>query len=245
MKKPDEEENEVIREAAPRTLAVWCPDWPITAAGLTHDVPAAVIAVNRVVACSAAARHDGVRRGLRRREAQARCPDLQVLERDDARDARAFEPVVACVETFTTGVEVLRPGACVFATRGPSRYFGGDAALAARVVAAIGELAPVRVGIADGVFAATLGARHGEHGAVVPPGESATFLAPLPITALGDADAELIDLLERLGIHTLGRFAEIPESSVLARFGDVGVTAHRRARGLDDRPVDGRVPPPD
>ncbi len=36
----------------------------------------AVTCANRVVACSAAARDGGVRRGLRRREAQARCPQV-------------------------------------------------------------------------------------------------------------------------------------------------------------------------
>ena len=87
--------------AAPeRTLVVWCPDWPLTAAGVGPDEPAAVVVANRVVACSAAARREGVARGLRRREAQGRCPALTVLAPDPARDARAFEPVVAAVESF-------------------------------------------------------------------------------------------------------------------------------------------------
>ena len=61
--------------APERTLVVWCPDWAVAAAGHPGTVPVAVVHANRVVACSAAARADGVRRGLRRREAQGRCPD--------------------------------------------------------------------------------------------------------------------------------------------------------------------------
>ncbi|MGD9525434.1 MAG: DNA polymerase Y family protein, partial [Pseudonocardia sp.] len=61
-----------------RVLALWAPDWPVTAAARAARVPvqrpAAVVAATRVVACSALARSQGVRRGLRRREAQARCP---------------------------------------------------------------------------------------------------------------------------------------------------------------------------
>src|SRR5437899_11897027 len=83
-----------------RTLVVWCADWPVVAAGVAPDEPAVVLHANRVVACSAAARREGIRRGLRRREAQARCPDVTVLQADLDRDARRFEPVAAAVATM-------------------------------------------------------------------------------------------------------------------------------------------------
>src|SRR5919206_3032355 len=123
---------------AVRTLVVWCPDWPVVAVGAT--APVAVVAAGRVVACSAAARAEGVQRGLRRRQAEARCPGLVVVPPDPGRDARAFEPVVAAVESFTPRVEIVRPGVCAFATRGPSRYFGGDEALAAKVADMVDEV---------------------------------------------------------------------------------------------------------
>src|SRR6516164_2832916 len=122
-----------------RTLVVWCPDWPVVAAEVA-TVPAAVLFANRVVACSAAARTEGVRVGLRRREAQGRCPGLVVVEQDPGRDARAFESVVTAVEAFTPRVEVVRPGVMAFGTRGPSRYFGGDRVLASQVVGAVNTI---------------------------------------------------------------------------------------------------------
>src|SRR5262245_36781927 len=139
-----------------RTLVVWCPDWPVVAAGFTADDPVAGVHANRGMACSAAARAEGVRRGLRRREAQGRCPDLVVVEHDPAGAARAFEPVVAALEEFAPGVEIIRPGVCAVSTRGPSRYFGGDEALSAKVAATVEGVASAScaVGIADGVFAA-------------------------------------------------------------------------------------------
>src|SRR5215813_14251627 len=119
-------------------MLVWCPDWPVIAAGIVDGVPVhgpvAVLAANRVIACSEAARREGVRRGLRKREAQGRCPRLTVVEHDPARDARAFEPVVAAVEELAPGVEVVRPGACALAARGPASYFGGESAAAERLV---------------------------------------------------------------------------------------------------------------
>ncbi|HEY4728964.1 MAG TPA: hypothetical protein VIJ32_12345, partial [Actinomycetes bacterium] len=118
-------------------LVVWCPDWPVVAAGAPPDSLTAVVHANRVVACSAAARAEGVRPGLRRREAQGRCPELELLAHDPARDARAFEPVLVALEALTPWVEVLRPGECAFPARGAARYHGGEPALAVTVTAAV------------------------------------------------------------------------------------------------------------
>jgi protein ImuB len=229
---------------AVRMAVVWCPDWPVRAAGVGEE-PAAVVEAGRVVACSAAARAEGVRRGFRRRQAEARCPGLVVLAPDPARDARAFEPVVAAVETFTPSVEIIRPGMCAFATRGPARYFGGEEALAEKVAATVGEC---RVGIADGRFAAERAARRGQASClnavvVIQPGHSPAFLAPFPVATLGHPD--LADLLVRLGIRTLGQLAALPAPAVLARFGAAGRSAHRLARGLDERPLAAHPPNPD
>ncbi|MDZ5442733.1 DNA polymerase Y family protein [Micromonospora sp. 4G57] len=233
--------------AAPvRTLLLWCPDWPVLAAEIVDGVPAtdpvAVLHANRVVACSERARAEGVRRGLRRREAQARCPQLTVVEYDPDRDVRAFEPVVAAVEEVAAGVEVVRPGACALAARGPSRYLGGEEAAAERIVEHVAQSCAVesQVGIADGVFAAGLAARDGR---IVPPGGTPEFLADLPVEALGRP--ALADLLRRLGVRTLGGFAALPAGDVLARFGFDGALVHRLAAGQDHRPLAVRQPPAD
>ena len=229
-----------------RTLYVWCPDWPVIAAGLVEGVPVhesvAVLAANRVVACSAAARAEGVRPGLRRREAQGRCPYLVVVLDDPARDARAFEPVVEAVEDLVAGVEVIRPGAAALAARGPSRYFGSEAGAAERIVEHIAQTCRVeaQIGVADGVFAAGLAARTGR---LVPDGGTSDFLADIDIAALDRP--ELVDLLRRLGVRTLGGFAALPAADVLARFGLAAALAHRLAGGRDERPLAVRQPPPD
>ncbi len=229
-----------------RTLLLWCPDWPVLAAEIVDGVPAtgpvAVLHANRVVACSERARAEGVRRGLRRREAQGRCPQLTVVDHDPGRDARAFEPVVAAVEEVAVGVEVIRPGACALAARGPSRYLGGEEAAAERIVEHVAQSCAVesQVGIADGVFAAGLAAREGR---IVSPGGTPDFLAAQSVEALGRP--ALADLLRRLGVRTLGDFAALPAGDVLARFGFDGALAHRLAAGRDDRPLAVRRPPAD
>jgi protein ImuB len=151
-----------------RVLVVWCPDWPVAAAGVPSTEPVAVLDAGRVLACSAAARAEGVRQGQRRRQAQECCPELELIAHDPDRDARAFEPVLVAVESLTPRIEVLRPGACAFPARGAARYHGGEEALIAKVEAAVDrvldDLGRCRVGIADGRFAAGLAARYGWRG---------------------------------------------------------------------------------
>ena len=240
--------------AAGRVLAIWCMDWPAVAAAAAAGLPAtaaiAVTLANRVVACSAAARNAGVRRGLRRREAQARCPQIHVAAADPARDARFFEAVTAAVDDVVPRAEVLRPGLLVLPARGVVRYFGSEQAAAERVVDAVAAAgAECQAGVADQLATAVFAAKAGR---VVPAGQDARFLSGLSIRALagepslaGPGRAELADLLWRLGIRTIGRFAAVPRKDVAARFGSDAVAAHRMACGEPGRPPGGREAPPD
>jgi protein ImuB len=158
--------------------------------------------------------------------------------------AREFESVVAIVGNFCPQVEVLRPGVCAIATRGPARYFGGEAELARKIAEAVcaGGFT-CQVGIADGLFAAGLAARAGPTGLLVPPGETREFLAGLPVGVLGMS--ELCELLPRLGIETLGQLAALPPAEAASRFGPEGKQASRLARGLEPRPLIPRPPAAD
>ncbi len=176
------------------------------------------------------------------------CSAFGSLKTDVSRALALFEPVVACIEALATKIEVLAPGLCAVPTRGPSRYFGGDAALAKHVAmlvkdalrdcaTSIGDAAAggvtacqsVSVGIADGLFAAKLAAHSNQ---IVETSRTKDFLASQPIDALGQPN--LVDLLKRLGIRTLGDFADIPRADIVGRFGAVGNNAHRLASGEEE-----------
>ncbi|WP_233574243.1 DNA polymerase Y family protein [Amycolatopsis panacis] len=240
-----------VRNEPARMLVVWCPDWPavaaIAVAGAAPAGPAAVFSANRVVACTEAARAGGVRRGLRRREAESRCPGLAVFAADDGRDARLFENVAQAVEDLVVGLEVVRPGLLAVPVAGAAGYYGGEHRIAERLLDRVAADAGVecQIGVSEGLFAAILAARRG---VFVEPGQAAEFLATLPITELdqpGADRAELVGLLVRLGLRTLGAFAALGERDVTARFGRDGVLAHRLARGRSDRPPLRRRPPPE
>jgi len=232
-------------------------DWPAVAAaaaaGRPVTYPVAVTVANRVIACSPAARAVGVRRGLRRREAAARCPRLHVVTADADRDARFFEGVVAAVDDLVPRAEVLRPGLLVLPVRGAARYFGSEERFAEQLIDAVAVSsvagAECQVGIADQLPTAVFAARAGR---IVPPGGDAEFLSPLSIRQLatepslsGPGREALTDLLWRLGIRTVGRFAALSATDVASRFGADGVIAHRLARGEPGRGPSGREVPPE
>ncbi len=216
---------------------------------MSADTSVALIEKNVVLACSPAARAEGVRRGMRQREAQARCPALHALPYDPALDSRVFEPVLTALEGALPGVHPVRPGMLAVRARGPARYYGGETAAALALLGTLAEhgVPAARAGIADGLFAAERAARWSAPGAelvtIVPAGETAAFLASLPVGLLDDP--ELVSLLPRLGIRTLGAFAALDEADVAARFGPLGARLHALAAGRDPRPATPRIPPRD
>ena len=230
-----------------RTMVVWCPDWPVMAllADLPAGAPAAVLDKGHVLACSPSARAEGVRRGMRRRDAQSRCPELTLADHRPEADARAFEEVLTAIEELSPGVAPLRPGLC--ALRVPARFYGGEVEAGAVIAERLVGLGvwDVRLGVADGLFAAEQAARRAlaQDCLVIGPGESAAFLADLPVETL-DAP-ELVSLLRRMGLTTLGAFADLSAADVHTRFGSHGELLHRFARGLDPHPVSRRAVPPE
>ena len=268
-----------------RCAVVLCPAWPVIAAilhghhgrGPRVDVeePLAIMRARRVMVCSDLAWQHGVRPGQRRRQAQGACPRLVIAADDPERDIRWFEPVARSIGELVPLVDLETPGSVLLATRGPSRYVGGDAALATR----LGELAaravadvcaagtssdPVPtdvmrvgggfgVGIADGRLASTLAARasarRGEP-IVIDGGLEATaaFLAPYPVRVLATVAGcpdDLVDLLERLGLRRLGDVASLSPEALYDRFAAMGMTVHRLASGTDDTAPCAVAPPED
>ena len=250
-----------MNEQPERIVTVWFPDWPAVAAGLHPDVPAAVMRANRVVARTPAAAAEGVVIGQRRRQAQRRCPHIRLVDHDPDRDAGRFEPVVRAVTEISPRLDLVEPGWITLSARGPSRYFGGDRALAERLAPDAASAAAsaggaemrvdVGVGVADGRFASSVAARlavrRGEP-VVIDPTGSPAFCAPLPIgwlQTLGEADPDLVELFTRLGLRRLGDLAALDAADVLGRFGHAGVHAHRLASGADIRPSGTTDPAPE
>jgi DNA polymerase-4 len=72
---------------------------------------------------------------------------------------------------------------------------------------------------------------------IVPAGEEAKFLNPLPADMLWGVGPKTSARLTELGIHTIGDIARWPENELVSLFGENGRDLWRHAQGIDNRPV--------
>jgi protein ImuB len=103
---------------------------------------------------------------------------------------------------------------------------------------------PARAGVASSKLAARVAAGLPDTPVVVPEGKEGRFLGPLPLSRLSPA-VEIAETLDRWGIRSIGNFARLPEGEVASRLGELGRELHAAARGIDLRPLEPRLPPPD
>lgn len=248
----------MIDSSPVRVLLLWCPGWSVLAArliqGIAADQALALADRGMVTACSAAAEQEGVTVGLRVRQAQHRCPDLVVLPHDMVAEARAFEPMLRAVEEKIPGVHVIRPGLAAVRAQGAGRYYGSEYAAASALLQHLQRFTghelrvPVdlRIAVADGLFTAEQAAYTTTETnplACVPTGDSAAFLSGLPVSVA--CDKKLANLLQRMGIRTLGELTKLPRDQVHARFGAAGLRAHQLACGEDTPILSPRIVPPE
>jgi DNA polymerase-4 len=74
----------------------------------------------------------------------------------------------------------------------------------------------------------------------VPPGGEASFLAPMAIRKLPGVGKKTEQVLNGLGIRTIGQLAKMPSTTLKSRFGVFGDMLYRHANGIDGSPV---IPP--
>jgi DNA polymerase-4 len=72
---------------------------------------------------------------------------------------------------------------------------------------------------------------------IVPAGEEAGFLAPLPVDMLWGVGPKTAARLTEMGIHTIGDVARWSETDLTHLLGEHGRDLSRHARGMDERPV--------
>jgi protein ImuB len=211
---------------------------------------------------SAAAEAFGIAAGMRVGEALARCPELRLVPPDPEGVRSAWSRVLDRLDEIGAECESDREGVAFFDVDGLRGIHGGrtDGVLTAarRTLGRVARLgcAPSRFAAQAAAFQArarmrgsgpVVGTRPGisAGGAVtVPEAAVGSFLAPLPVGLLRTRPelAELPDVLERLGIRTLGELAELPAPAMAERFGHPGLLALDLARGRDT-PLDPRRPP--
>src|SRR5215210_6738538 len=206
---------------------------------------------------SAPAEAFGVVRGMRLGEAMSRCPGLRLVPPDPEGVRSLWSAVLDRLEGIGAELESDHAGAAFFVAGGLEGIHGGDlAGVLAAARRALG--AGARFGAAPSRFAAHAAAlqarprrrgpaagaaRSSLNAVVLEPSKTRDFLAPLPVGLLRTRPElqALPEVLERLGIRTLGEFAALPSRAVAERFGHPGLLALDLSRGRDT-PLEPRRP---
>ena len=150
---------------------------------------------------------------------------------DEAPDGSTLREHLALLDALTVlcpFTESVRLGLFVLPIRGPSRFFGGEVAVMENVRATVRELTGhvASLGIADGLFCAEMCARRA---LVLEPGATESFRRSLPLSVLGRKD--VATTCQRLGLHTVGSFADLDTARVAERFNKHALVLHCVARG--------------
>jgi nucleotidyltransferase/DNA polymerase involved in DNA repair len=238
-----------------------------------------------ILAATRPARRLGIRVGMTLAQARALIPGLIARGRDPVCERAASEALFEVALSFSPRVEETGHGVVYLDLTGiaGSRRLLKDGRTGqsperslALSLLAVSERAglPARVGIAGSKLSARMAAQLSGSPTVVPQGDEAAFLAPLPIgklvgvgpeetggrtpnekSAAGDrkpgigrsdmSPEQIGDWLLHWGIRTVGDFARLPKRDLVDRLGRAGEELHRKACGIDPRPLVPRPPPPE
>lgn len=149
-------------------------------------------------------------------------------ESPDGSTLRDYLALLDALSVLCPFTEPVRLGLYVLPIRGPSRFFGGEGAVLDAVEHTVRDVVgrDASLGIADGLFCAEIAARDG---VVVAPGATDSFRRAQPLSVLGRKD--LVTTCRRLGLHTVGSFADLASARVAERFDKNALQLHQVARG--------------
>lgn len=199
-----------------------------------------------VSSCSYAARAFGVRSAMPMGRALGLCPGLLVISTQDNLYGKYSRQVMDRLHGWTALVEQISIDEAFLDL---SDLTESAESLAHRIQAQIqNELGlPCSLGVATNKLVAKIAtdagkaARHNNQPpraiTVVPPGQEAAFLAPLPVQSLWGIGPKSAARLGELGIHTIGELANWDQTDLVKTFGKSGYDLARHARGLDDSPI--------
>jgi DNA polymerase-4 len=150
--------------------------------------------------------------------------------------------VMAILGQYTPLLEPLSIDEAFLDVTGTEAHYGPPGVLAQTLQSRIDrELSlSASLGVATNKLIAKVASDlHKPHGiTVVPPGEEAAFLAPMPIRKLWGVGGVMGRALAGLGMETIGDLARWTRAELTARFGSAsGEGLYRASHGLDDSPV--------
>jgi DNA polymerase-4 len=200
-----------------------------------------------VASCSYPARQFGVRSAMPMSQAVKQCPALLIVPAHHRTYGKVSQQVMDRLHALTPLVEQLSIDEAfldVTAQAAPAEQ------IARHLQTTINkELSlPCSLGVATNKLVAKIANNMGKAAVrngsppnaitVVPPGQEAAFLAPLPCEELWGVGPKTATRLRELGMATIGDIARWPETELASRFGKNGRDLSQHAKGIDHRQIE-------
>ena len=199
-----------------------------------------------VASCSYAAREYGIRSAMPTARALRLCPGLIILPGRHGLYGSISKQVMAQLRDLTPATEQISIDEAFLDV---SNLGESPEMLGRKLQARIRDEfdLPSSIGIATNKLVAKIATEVGKKAAkggrppfamtLVPPGEEAAFLAPLPADMLWGVGPKTSAKLTQLGIRTIGDIARWPEGELIRIFGENGRDLFMHAHGVDLRPI--------
>lgn len=200
-----------------------------------------------VSSCSYAARRKGVHSALPMSRAVTLCPELIILPGRHREYAQKSKQVMSVLRQTTEMIEQISIDEAFLDVSDNQQNL---TALARSIQSEILQECnlPCSMGIASNKLVAKIATDVGKASIqtdtypnaimLVPEGEEAAFLAPLPLETLWGIGPKTAQSLRQIGIHNIGELAASPINELVSRFGKSGYDLHSRANGIDNRPIE-------
>jgi DNA polymerase-4 len=194
-----------------------------------------------VSAASYEARRFGVHSAMPIRTAERLCPDGVFLAGRPDRYRELSERVMSIFRSYTPLVEPISLDEAFLDVTGSAAAFGTGESIARQIKSRVLDEAGlvVSVGVASNKLCAKVASDLRKPNAlvVVPRGDEAAFLAPLPVSRLWGVGPKAQQALREFGVQRIGELAALPQATLRRRFGQHGGELARRAQGIDPSPV--------
>jgi DNA polymerase-4 len=192
------------------------------------------------------ARRFGVRSAMPIGRAARLCPQGVFLPVDMDKYQRVSGEIMAILGEFSPLVEPVSVDEAFVDLSGTTTLFGPPVAAARRIKERIWAETGLTAsaGLAANKFVAKVASdlEKPDGLVVVPAGDEAGFLAPLPVECVWGVGKVLAGTLASMGIATIGQLQRVPVATLARRLGDHGRQLHELAFGRDDRRVEPSMP---
>jgi protein ImuB len=235
------------RDFPAQTLARLRPELRNHPVAILHGEPP----LESVFALNERARSLGIATGMSRLQAES-FDGVSLSPRVKQREDSAFAILMHCAERISPKVEVLASpqdsssgATLILDVSASERLFGTPEQIAIALHRDMNVTGfEVSIATSSNAYAAVLAARGFSETTVIPPGNEAAILAPLPLDVL-DLEPEQQETFTSWGIKTLGTLAALPQKALISRIGYTGHQLQALSRGEYEHLLVPTEPDPD